>query len=122
MKKRLVVGISDGSGIPLATELLSQLQKIEEIETHLVYTRGAEITAAQESELSMEEICALADVVYDNKDIRRRVAKLQKEYMIQSKSLWMEKSLQRTFCVPPHRRILCGRTFFACTAAECGIL
>lgn len=45
MKKRLVVGIG-GSGIPLATELLSQLQKIEEIETHLVYTRGAEITAA----------------------------------------------------------------------------
>ena len=55
MKKRLVVGIG-GSGIPLATELLSQLQKIEEIETHLVYTRGAEITAAQESELSMGEI------------------------------------------------------------------
>ena len=43
MKKRLVVGISGGSGIPLATELLSQLQKIEEIETHLVYTRGAGI-------------------------------------------------------------------------------
>ena len=35
MKKRLVVGISGGSGIPLATELLSQLRKIEEIETHL---------------------------------------------------------------------------------------
>ena len=74
MKKRLVVGISGGSGIPLATELLSQLQKIEEIETHLVYTRGAEITAAQESELSMEEICALADVVYDNKDIGAAIA------------------------------------------------
>ena len=74
MKKRLVVGISGGSGIPLATELLSQLRKIEEIETHLVYTRGAEITAAQESELSMEEICALADVVYDNKDIGAAIA------------------------------------------------
>ena len=73
MKKRLVVGISGGSGIPLATELLSQLQKIEEIETHLVYTRGAEVTAAQESELSMEEICALADVVYD-KDIGAAIA------------------------------------------------
>ena len=73
MKKRLVVGIG-GSGIPLATELLSQLQKIEEIETHLVYTRGAEVTAAQESELSMEEICALADVVYDNKDIGAAIA------------------------------------------------
>ena len=56
MKKRLVVGISGGSGIPLATELLSQLQKIEEIETHLVYTRGAKITAAQELELSMGKI------------------------------------------------------------------
>lgn len=74
MKKRLVVGISGGSGIPLATELFSQLQKIEEIETHLVYTRGAEITAAQESELSMGEICALADVVYDNKDIGAAIA------------------------------------------------
>ena len=70
MKKRLVVGISGGSGIPLATELLSQLRKIEEIETHLVYTRGA----AQESELSMGEICALADVVYDNKDIGVAIA------------------------------------------------
>lgn len=48
--------------------------KNEEIETHLVYTRGAEITAAQESELSMEEICALADVVYDNKDIGAVIA------------------------------------------------
>ena len=74
MKKRLVVGISGGSGIPLATELLSQLRKMEEIETHLVYTRGAEDTAAQESELSMEEICALADVVYDNKDIGTAIA------------------------------------------------
>ena len=74
MKKRLVVGISGGSGIPLETELLSQLRKMEEIETHLVYTRGAEVTAAQESELSMEEICALADVVYDNKDIGTAIA------------------------------------------------
>ena len=65
MKKRLIVGISGGSGTPLAIELLRQLQKIDEIETHLVYTRGAEITAGQETELSMEEISALADVVYE---------------------------------------------------------
>ena len=54
MKKRLVVGISGGSGIPLATELLSRFQKIEEIETHLVYTRGAEINAAQKADFSCE--------------------------------------------------------------------
>ena len=36
MKKRLVVGISGGSGIPLATELLCQFQKSEESVTGLV--------------------------------------------------------------------------------------
>lgn len=74
MKKRLIVGISGGSGIPLAVELLRQLKQAEEIETHLVYTRGAEITAEQESELPMEEIGKLADVVYDNANIGAHIA------------------------------------------------
>ena len=34
--RRLVVGISGGSGIPIAVELLRQLKQVEEIETHLV--------------------------------------------------------------------------------------
>ena len=72
--RRIVVGISGGSGIPLAVELLRQLRSIEDVETHLVCTRGGEITAAQESDLSMDEICALADVVYDNKDIGAHIA------------------------------------------------
>lgn len=72
--KRIVVGISGGSGIPLAVELLRQLRRVEEVETHLVYTRGGEITAMQESELSMEEISSLADVVYDNRDIGASIA------------------------------------------------
>lgn len=38
MKKRLVVGISGGSGIPLATELLSQLQKSKRSK-RILYTR-----------------------------------------------------------------------------------
>lgn len=72
--KRLVVGISGGSGIPIAAELLRQLKKVEEIETHLVYTRGAEITAGQESDIPMEEIVSLADVVYDNSNIGAHIA------------------------------------------------
>ena len=72
--KRIVVGISGGSGIPLAVELLRQLRSAEDVETHLVCTRGGEITAAQESDLSMEEIRALADVVYDNQDIGAHIA------------------------------------------------
>ena len=72
--KRLVVGISGGSGMPLAVELLKQAKEIEDLETHLVYTRGAEMTIGQESELALEEICALADVVYDNSNIGAAIA------------------------------------------------
>ena len=72
--RRIVVGISGGSGIPLAVELLRQLRAVEDVETHLVCTRGGEITAAQESDLSMEEIRALADVVYDNQNIGAHIA------------------------------------------------
>ncbi len=72
--KRLVVGISGGSGIPIAAELLKQLKKDREIETHLVYSRGAEITIMQESDMPLEDIEALADVVYDNKNIGSTIA------------------------------------------------
>ena len=72
--RRIVVGISGGSGIPLAVELLRQLHAVPDVETHLVCTRGGEITAAQESDLSVEEIRALADVVYDNQDIGAHIA------------------------------------------------
>lgn len=72
--KRLVVGISGGSGIPLAIELLRQLRAVDDIETHLVYTRGGKITAAQETDMTMEEIESLADVVYDNENIGAHIA------------------------------------------------
>ncbi len=72
--RRIVVGISGGSGIPLAVELLLQLHAVPDVETHLVCTRGGEITAAQESDLSMDEIRALADVVYDNQNIGAYIA------------------------------------------------
>ena len=72
--RRIIVGISGGRGIPLAVELLLQLHAVPDVETHLVCTRGGEITAAQESDLSMEEIRALADVVYDNQNIGAHIA------------------------------------------------
>ena len=42
--KRLIIGISGATGIPIAIELLQQLRKIPDIETHLIYTRGAKLT------------------------------------------------------------------------------
>jgi 4-hydroxy-3-polyprenylbenzoate decarboxylase len=69
MKQRLVVGISGGSGMPIALELLRQLKENPSVETHLMYTRGAEITLQQETDVTVEELNTLADVVYDNSNI-----------------------------------------------------
>lgn len=69
MKRRIIVGISGASGIPIAAEVLRQLKKIPDIETHLMYTRGAEMTIPLETELTMEDVRGLADVVYENSNI-----------------------------------------------------
>lgn len=62
MRKRLIIGMSGVSGVPLTIELLKQLQQYKEIiETHLIVTKGAEMT--------LEQLYALADEVYDNYNI-----------------------------------------------------
>lgn len=63
------MGISGGSGMPIALEILRQLKTCSDIETHLVYTRGAEITLPQETEFTVADLSVLADVVYHNTDI-----------------------------------------------------
>lgn len=55
--------------MPIALELLRQLKANPEVEAHLVYTRGAEMTLAQETDLTLNELHALADVVYDNHNV-----------------------------------------------------
>lgn len=53
-KKRIIVGISGASGMPLALELLRQLQgRREKIETHLLYTDGAVQTCAGRPDRSL---------------------------------------------------------------------
>ncbi|WP_115716651.1 UbiX family flavin prenyltransferase [Amedibacterium intestinale] len=72
--KKLVVGISGASGIPLAVRLLKELKKQPEVETHLVMTRGAEMTLHQETPYSLKEICDMADVVYNNHNLGASIA------------------------------------------------
>jgi polyprenyl P-hydroxybenzoate/phenylacrylic acid decarboxylase-like protein len=73
-KRRLLIGISGASGAPLAVELLRQLQREEDVETHLVMTRGAELTLQQETDLSVETVKAMADICYENDSIGARPA------------------------------------------------
>jgi 4-hydroxy-3-polyprenylbenzoate decarboxylase len=69
MKERLIIGVSGASGMPLAIEILRQLKNQEQIETHLIYSRAAEITLREECDVTIEELCQIADVVYDNQNI-----------------------------------------------------
>ena len=58
MRKRLIIGMRGASGASLTIELLKQLQQYKEIiETHLIVTKGAEMT--------LEQLYALADEVHD---------------------------------------------------------
>ena len=52
--KRLVVGMSGASGAPLAIRTLRTLRDIPDVETHLVATESAVLTAGYETDLSFE--------------------------------------------------------------------
>jgi 4-hydroxy-3-polyprenylbenzoate decarboxylase len=73
-EKNLVVGISGASGAPLAVRLLEELKKIEEIKVHLVISDGGKMTISQETDHTVEQVMALADAVYDNRDIGAAIA------------------------------------------------
>ncbi|MCD8123913.1 MAG: UbiX family flavin prenyltransferase [Lachnospiraceae bacterium] len=68
-KKRLIVGVSGATGIPLAEELLRELRMFPEIEVHLIVSRAARMTMTQEGTLTWEEFTALADGGEDNENV-----------------------------------------------------
>ena len=75
MVKRLVVGMSGASGAPLTVELLRQLHdRHPEVETHLIVTRGGEMTLSQETEMTLDELRALACAVHENAAIGASIA------------------------------------------------
>jgi 4-hydroxy-3-polyprenylbenzoate decarboxylase len=59
----VVVGISGASGVVYGVRALDALREMR-IETHLVVSRAAALTLSQETELSLTELTAKADVSY----------------------------------------------------------
>lgn len=72
--KRLVVGMSGASGAILGIEVLKILRKNLEWETHLVISKGAELTILEETDYSLDDVIALADKVYNIKSIGESIA------------------------------------------------
>ncbi|MFL7870858.1 MAG: UbiX family flavin prenyltransferase [Anaerolineales bacterium] len=73
-RQRLVVGISGASGVTLGIRALEILSQIDEIETHLVITAAARLTISQETDWTLKDIHALADMVYKENDISAAIA------------------------------------------------
>ena len=67
--KRLVVGISGASGVIYGIRLLEFLKLSTQIETHLVVSSAAKLTISSETDWTSKDVEALADRVYDNRDI-----------------------------------------------------
>lgn len=72
--KRLIVGISGASGAIYGVRLLQVLRDVAEVETHLVMSQAARQTLALETDLSLREVQALADVVHDARDIAASIS------------------------------------------------
>lgn len=72
--KRILVGISGASGAQIAIRLLERLKRKADVETHLVITRGGELTILQETNYSVEQVKKLANVCYENHEVGERPA------------------------------------------------
>ena len=61
VEKRIVVGASGASGMPLLIKCLEILQDNEEYRSLLVMSRSAKLTLEQETDWSVSQVEALAD-------------------------------------------------------------
>ncbi|HCR1074486.1 TPA: UbiX family flavin prenyltransferase [Enterobacter cloacae] len=72
--KRLIVGLSGASGAIYGVRLLQVLLDVAEVETHLVMSQAARQTLSLETDLSLRDVQALADVVHDARDIAASIS------------------------------------------------
>jgi 4-hydroxy-3-polyprenylbenzoate decarboxylase len=72
--KKLIVGMTGASGVQLGCRLLEALKSMDDVETHLIISDGAECTLRAECGKTREEIERNADYVYLNYDIGAAIA------------------------------------------------
>ncbi|KFJ99323.1 3-octaprenyl-4-hydroxybenzoate carboxy-lyase, partial [Klebsiella variicola] len=72
--KRLIIGISGASGAIYGVRMLQVLRDVPEIETHLILSQAARQTLALETDFSVRDVQALADVVHDARDIAANIS------------------------------------------------
>jgi 4-hydroxy-3-polyprenylbenzoate decarboxylase len=72
-RPRLVIGVSGASGVAYGLRALDACRELG-VESHLIFSRAAALTLAQETGLEVAEAQARADVVYRPGDVGAAVA------------------------------------------------
>ncbi|EOU1296832.1 UbiX family flavin prenyltransferase [Cronobacter sakazakii] len=72
--KKIIVGISGASGAIYGIRLLQTLQAVAEVETHLIMSQAARQTLSLETDMSVRDVQALADVNHDARDIAASIS------------------------------------------------
>ncbi|MDF7207952.1 UbiX family flavin prenyltransferase [Proteus mirabilis] len=67
--KKLIVGLTGASGAIYGIRLLEILKSVPSVETHLVISQAARRTISLETDYFLKDIHALADIIYDDRDI-----------------------------------------------------
>ncbi len=73
MTQRIVVGISGASGVTYGVRLLDLLQETD-YETHLIISDAGKLNITIETDRQPDEVAAMADCVYDDKDMAAALA------------------------------------------------
>lgn len=71
--RRIVVGVSGASGVMYGVRALEALRELG-VETHLVATRAAMLTLAEETDLSPDDLTARAEVAHKLADVGASIA------------------------------------------------
>ncbi len=72
--RRLIVGMSGATGSIYGIRILQVLARMPDVETHLVMSKAAKMTAQVETPHSVKEVEGLADVVHDINNIGASIA------------------------------------------------
>ncbi|MDY3747018.1 MAG: UbiX family flavin prenyltransferase [Lachnospiraceae bacterium] len=68
-KKRIIVGSTGASGLPILIKCLKIIQSDPMFETHLIMTESAKMTLLHETAYSVADVESLADCVYQQDEI-----------------------------------------------------
>ncbi|QLK88074.1 UbiX family flavin prenyltransferase [Arsenophonus endosymbiont of Aphis craccivora] len=72
--QRIIIGLTGASGAIYGIRLLEVLRSVAEVETHLIVSAAAKQTIALETSYRLRDVLAMADVVYEDRDIAAAIS------------------------------------------------